>query len=162
MQFATEYTEIGNENRWISKTGTKSPELGFSTPRKTIWTNWVFAADCHEIGQFSHMMFHVISPQNLSQENWTISDYEFNKKSTPNLTNNMIKTILNQLKTHDIQILILFRRSFNSKVFKVVLKWRSLIGFRSQSFGSIGSNYSYLRGGTTSFEQKWVNSASFE
>ena len=81
------------------------------------------------IGQFSHMMVHVISPQNLSQENWTISDYEFNKKSIPNMTNNMIETILNQSKPHDILILILFiQLAFQLKGFQTDISWANVIG----------------------------------
>ena len=89
------------------------------------------------IGQFSHMMVHVISPQNLSQENWTISDYEFNKKSIPNMTNNMIEsfylleTILNQSKPHDILILILFiQLAFQLKGFQTDISWANVIGCR--------------------------------
>ena len=74
-------------------------------------------------------MVHVISPQNLSQENWTISDYEFNKKSIPNMTNNMIETILNQSKPHDILILILFiQLAFQLKGFQTDISWANVIG----------------------------------
>ena len=77
------------------------------------------------------MMVHVISPQNLSQENWTISDYEFNKKSIPNMTNNMIETILNQSKPHDILILILFiQLAFQLKGFQTDISWANVIGYR--------------------------------
>ena len=77
------------------------------------------------------MMVHVISPQNLSQENWTISDYEFNKKSIPNMTNNMIETILNQSKPHDILILILFiQLAFQLKDFQTDISWANVIGYR--------------------------------
>ena len=77
------------------------------------------------------MMVHVISPQNLSQENWTISDYEFNKKSIPNMTNNMIETILKQSKPHDILILILFiQLAFQLKGFQTDISWANVIGCR--------------------------------
>ena len=77
------------------------------------------------------MMVHVISPQNLSQENWTISDYEFNKKSIPNMTNNMIETILKQSKPHDILILILFiQLAFQLKGFQTDISWANVIGYR--------------------------------